>query len=773
MLKGTALCYNKMGVTFPEKIDVKRAEFICSLNKKEKEKLIWDDCEGNHSNKGEPYLNKKTYLKQVTQYCSDAINSGGTMEIKYNYSKKMQTAGRMFASQFSMQGMEKKLRSFLAADLYVDYDLWNAHFCIVASILITHLGGEAPFKKQFKLLWTYTQSQQQRELVQRATECDKIQLLEMLNSNFCPDDLNERAKRFNYECKEAQRIMFDETPSDIKQYKHFKSLSVHNKKGSFLNKIMCVIENKILKQVIDHYAENYEDRMTATLMFDGLYISSELPCQVETLNQITEHSGFVWTQKDGSDYIENSECYKNRDELPAYEIKSYESVKEKFEENHFIIEKTATYVRETTVDGLPEVHMYNAADFKMVVKPIKFEVYKGGRLETVSIFEPWSGDATRRAYKRLDFIPEITNSTEVYNTFTGFDFADYETADYIPSTKLIDYFTKTISTLVDHDEASKVWITRFIADIIQNPTRLPGCAVLLKSRQGFGKDTIMDCVSKLLNKQYLFRTARPDDIFGAFNGVIANKLIIQLNEMEGKDGFANKEKLKNLITELTTKINEKNIKAYPQTNTARVWIMSNNSHPVEIPNGDRRFAVFEADRIKPPASFFIEMRLLMDDVNELYSLYEYLATYDLGDVALRDSRPITKAYNIMQSISTHPFYTWLDGFVIDASMSEIADLFTVYRYSKNKEKLMIAGSEIFDAFKEYMDESEQPMYKFNQKRVMKDMLAQLKVYGSPAKMNGSVVASYLFVLKDARILIKEFIDNDDDEEMDLDNDPEW
>ncbi len=88
--------------------------------------------------------------------------------------------------------------------------------------------------------------------------------------------------------------------------------------------------------------------------------------------------------------------------------------------------------------------------------------------------------------------------------------------------------------------------------------------------------------------------------------------------MEGKDGFANKERLKNLITEHQTKINEKNMKAYNQTNTSRIFIMSNNTNPIEIPNGDRRFAVFEADRIKPPASHWNEMRELMesDDENE-------------------------------------------------------------------------------------------------------------------------------------------------------------
>jgi len=72
-----------------------------------------------------------------------------------------------------------------------------------------------------------------------------------------------------------------------------------------------------------------------------------------------------------------------------------------------------------------------------------------------------------------------------------------------------------------------------------------------------------------------------------------------------------------------------------------------------------------------------------------------------------------------------------------------------------------------------MDNTEQPMYKFNQKRIMKDMLAQLKVYNSKMKMNGSTVSCYIFDIADTKTLLQEFIDKDEEEIIDLDNDDEW
>ena len=757
-------------VRYAEKIDAERAKFILNLKKSDKIKLIWDSCE-NTSNKGEKWDDQKTYLKKVDEYCTGSLNNAGVTDVVYDYSNKMKTNGRMFVKGFGLQGMEKKLRCFLVNNGYNDYDMWNAHFCILSYMLKRYCfdNDETAFKKEFQFIWYYTQSHKNRERMQKATELSKTELLGLLNSNFCPEDVNDYTKKFNSQCKKAQELFYDRTPDELKQYEHFKNDKEKNKRGCFLNKLLCIHENKILNLVISHY-ENIGENYLATLMFDGLYISNELPNQIDILNEITVEQGIIWTLKPPNPFIEESDYYKNRDELPPYEMKDYDTVKKKFEENHFMIEYPLTYVKETTICGKDTVNMYNATDFKAIVKPIQFEEYKFSKLVKTSIFERWCSDENRRYFKKLDFIPTLTVNKEIYNTFTGFDYSDYEKVDFQQSDKLINLFRKTISTLVDHNDDSIEWVIRYFADIFQFPDRLPGCSPLFKSRQGFGKDTIIDCISKLLNNQYLCRTANPEDIFGPFNGVIANKLILQFNEMEGKHGFANKDKLKNLITEGHTIVNEKNMKPYEQSNYLRIIICSNNQNPLEIPSGDRRFAVFEADRLKPPISHFSEMRELMDDKNELYSLYKYLHNYDLGSVSLRDSRPITRAYKTMQSHCIHPFNSWLDG-----ALDEFKTTFTVYRIKKNTDDniIIISSSDIFETYKAHLEDTDQPLYKFNQKRTMLDMLAVLKVYGNPQKINGSTLQCYLFDIKQTKVLLEEYLDNDKDEIIDLDNSDEW
>ena len=755
---------------YPEKIDEERAKFILSLKKQDKVKLIWDSCK-NTSNKGEKWYDQKTYLKKVDEYCSHSLNNSGVTKIAYDFSKKMKTNGRLFVKGFGLQGMEKKLRCFLVNNGYNDYDMWNAHFCILAYMLQHYCfnGNEAAFKKQFKYIWFYIQSPKNRAEVQKMTELSKTELLELLNSNFCPEDVNDYAKKFNSQCKKAQEMFYDITPDELKQYEHFKNDNEKNKRGCFLNRLLCIHENMMLNLVIKHY-ENNGDNPFATLMFDGLYISAELPDQVDVLNEITKEHGITWTMKPPNAFIEESDYYKKRDELSLYEMKDYDTVKKQFEEKHFMIEYPLTYVKETTISGRDTVNMYNDTDFKAVVKPWVFEEYKLGKLVRTSVFERWCSDKDRRFFKKLDFIPTLTENKEIYNTFTGFDYSDYEKVDFQQSDKLINMFRSTISTLVDHDSESIEWVTRFFADIFQFPDRLPGCSPLFKSRQGFGKDTIIDCISKLLNNQYLCRTANPDDIFGPFNGVIANKLILQFNEMEGKHGFANKDKLKNLITEGHTIVNEKNMKPYEQSNYLRVIICSNNSNPLEIPSGDRRFAVFEADRVKPPISHFSEMRELMEDDDELYSLYQYLYTYDLGSVSLRDCRPITRAYKTMKSHCIHPFNSWLDG-----ALDEFKTTFTIYRIKKNTDEniIIISSSDIFETYKNYMEDTNQPLYKFNQKRIMLDMLAALKVYSTPSKIDGNTLQCYMFDLKQTKILLREYLDKDKKDILDLDNSDEW
>ena len=773
-----------MTIKIVERINEERAKFILSLSEKQRGELIWTKETEKEFNKGEQFLDKKTYLKKTELYLKKQLANDCEVEVEYNFSKEMKTDGRLFTQEFGLQNTKKNLRSFLIGGMfssdqggiyveggadycYKDYDMINCHPSILRHMLLSSpfVRDEEHLKTEFPFFEFYSRSSKKRMKFLKMSECSKQEILTMMNASHYVQDANPTTRKIDREFKKIQELFFNQTPEKYQQYEHFKIGLTKNKNGKFLNRLLCIQENKILNLVVDYYKNKYpEQNPISSLMFDGLFISAQLLNQTDLLNNITKKYGVKWDIKEPNTTIEKSSVYENKDGLPEYETLDYAAVKQDFEKKHFMISHPLMFVKEETICGKPIVCTYNQSDFKTEVRPYKYEIFKTKRMEELSIFDTWVSDKDRRSYKKLDFIPTEEKNEEIYNTFQGFHYSKYNNIEFEENDELINIFKKQVGILVDGDEEAVEWVMKYFAHLIQKPEQRPNVAIIFKSGQGYGKDTLLDCISKLLGKEYLYRTAKVDDVFGQFNGAIKNKLLLQLNELEGKDGFSNKEKLKNLITEQATNINEKNMKHYDQSNYLRVIICSNNRNPVEIPTGDRRFAVFDADLRKPSKEHFIKFHDLLQDDNALYTFYKYLKNYDLGTEALHNCRPITNAYKSMRDNSVNPFYVWLKEVLED--YEEMIE----HKKHKKTDKVVIKASVLFDDYKEHMDTLQQNMYNFNQKKGMKDLLVSIKVDNIKTKLNGSSVSAYWFdvpitleylndIVKDDEI-VEEYTDDD-------------
>jgi hypothetical protein len=139
-----------------EKIQREEAEFILSLDENERMKLLWTNHD-EKTNKGEKWQDKNVYIACVVRYLKMMLDNDCEMEIEYNFSDKMRTNGRQYAS-FGLQSCKKNLRGFLCNDLYHDYDMENCHIKILRYLLINHLfkGDKKAFKKHFPYIAAYS-----------------------------------------------------------------------------------------------------------------------------------------------------------------------------------------------------------------------------------------------------------------------------------------------------------------------------------------------------------------------------------------------------------------------------------------------------------------------------------------------------------------------------------------------------------------------------------------------------------------------------------------
>jgi hypothetical protein len=385
---------------------------------------------------------------------------------------------------------------------------------------------------------------------------------------------------------------------------------------------------------------------------------------------------------------------------------------------------------------------YNRTDFKTLCSDVTYmEIDAKGREVRRDFFEQWLKDKTKRSYKQLDFVPSHDENQEFYNTFQGFD-CEINEFDYTTDENAIEIFKKHLGVLTNHCEKSIEYLLSWCADLIQNPARPPGVAILFKSEQGFGKDMFVDFISKMIGKDFICRTQDVKNVLGDFNSLIKDKIVVQLDELSGKDGWAFREKLKGLITTKDININEKGLKQYTQRSSLRVVLSSNRNSPIEISPDDRRFVVFRADPAKPNYQYFDRLGSVLDCDNSIYSIYNYLKQYKIK-INLRTDRPITEAYSQMRENNIDPLYRFMhDLFVNDNINEHFSKYENEYISHKKTNCILIPNQLFFDKYNDYVVDNQ---YEFTATfKKIKQLLNEIGTDYKKYKIGGQVKRCYAF-----------------------------
>lgn len=667
-----------------EKISIPRAKYLLSIGDDALKNLIRTDYDDN----GEKSIwSPETYFKRMRQWLNLMVKfHNGEKTVEYKYSKTLVNCGRLYSDNFSVQSLQRQFRAFLTEEFYNDFDMINAH-----PTILLYLTKKYFSKTQVPFLESYVKN---RKEFLKKNKLTKTQVLVCINSKNPIKTNILTVSKFDKELKTIQTLFFDKTPNELKKYEGFKYNNKKNPKGGFLNTLLTIVENNILNAVINKFDK--ED--ISTLMFDGLHFNKSLDIQetLEKLNSLTAIFGVKWSHKIPEENITLDEgIVINEDEFH----KDYKSIKPIFERTNCMIQNPLSYINEWNDNGEKKFSIKNKTDFKDLNNHFMCEKIVKGSVQEVEFFNLWIKDTEKRSYQKLDFIPKKINDKNIFNTFNGFNFDEFNESN---ETIDIEPFIKHIGILVNNEEQSINYILNYLSHLIQKPYELPRVCLLFKSKQGYGKDLFINFLERLLGKQYIGRTCDIDkEVFGDFNPILRNNLVLQLNELEGKHGFENKEKLKNLITAEQISINDKNEKLYKQSNYSRVIICSNNLTPIEIPSDDRRFVVFQAQDKKPAKEYFNEIVNCLNNDLFIYSLYKFLKNRDISDLNLANDRPITNAYNVIQRSCNNTFYEYLND--LTYNYEDIKDSYPVdVLINRNTKTLLIPPSILTKHYKTFL-----------------------------------------------------------------------
>lgn len=357
----------------------------------------------------------------------------------------------------------------------------------------------------------------------------------------------------------------------------------------------------------------------------------------------------LWAKKS------NSRKYKkwNKNNNIPNEVKDdYEEIKEEFEKTHFFMRQDTKIYR--IMDEFDELYDYTPTQMLTNAANVYYtETNEDGKKEKIAFYQRWIKDITRREYERFDFIPNLNyQNPRVYNEFKGFKLdtdCDYDETS-------VNLFLNHINTLCNNEKIMYDYLLNYTCHLIQKPYELPLAAIVLKSEEGCGKDMFLDFIEKIIGK-FVFRTSKIEDVVGNFNGGIKKKLVVQINELEGKKGYEYRERLKDLITADKITINIKNQKKRNYKNFVRLFIMSNLQNPVNINNTDRRYFISYINE-KKPKEYFDKLGAVLADTNALKSILKYLSEYDISKFN-PTIIPISKEKKIMMRRNIPYVYTYL------------------------------------------------------------------------------------------------------------------
>lgn len=626
---------------------------------------------------------RQKQFDMLKSFCQTNIKCRGEVKRIYSYTQStpLEVGGRLYCGN-SLQSMPKKIRGFLLDGIATDIDMKNCHPVILRYICKIN-------KIHCPELEYYCNH---RDEILDAGDREKLKTMYLCAVN--TDEVNKKTKdanfkKFDKECKEIQKKL-----TSLECYKHIVDTTptsrTWNWLGSAINRILCVYENKILQEVINFL--NRQEIEICALAFDGLLMYGNYYDNQDLIVDLTTYIeskfpglNMQFDYKEHSDEITmDKNNVSNEEWLEVAEDRSYEYVKEKFEETFCKITNRAIFIKKFENRCV----IMKKEQLRTAYENMKYDelVEEKGQtvIKTLPFLNKWFEDEHMLVKDETGIYPTgLVCPNNYYNMWRPFDMELID--EYTKDETAIDYIKNHIKILCGRDENVADYFEKWIAQMIQYPAIKSVCPTFI-SKEGAGKGTLMQLITKMLGESKVFQTQQPSrDVWGEFNGLMADAFLVNLDELSKKETLESEGRIKGLITEPTIKINIKGVSQFPIQSFHRFIITTNNEEPVSTNKDDRRkFIVRCSDELIGNKAYFDEFYSKMKDVNFLKTCYEYFKSIPNMDKFGSIPIPVTEYHNELKEMSENVIERWVkeytqlnyDEETIELPSKNVYELFT-------------------------------------------------------------------------------------------------
>lgn len=346
------------------------------------------------------------------------------------------------------------------------------------------------------------------------------------------------------------------------------------------------------------------------------------------------HNSFAWI-KNGRDprIMEKqfNKCTIAKEENEEYEFKSFDK---KFKDSY----RRECKVYNTAYDAKFYKKYKDTGLRNPVRNDPRFNKYKYSYL--CDFLDDMFTKNKFKTYDKVEFVPylkhikrNVPNIGRNFNIFTGFAFdTGREVKDIDVENSL--WIKHIKEQLCNNEEKVYNWVLDYLADIIQNPSSLPGTCILFYSQEGTGKSLLVNFMRSLLGMKYAVSITKIDKyIETGFNSFTVAKLLKCFEEV-AEEG-AHKSKfgvLKGEMTSPTERLEKKQVDPIEIDNFARLIFNTNIRFPFYVDPSNRRVLLIRSSNTYANnRQYFNPIIKLLENRNYLQAVFNWLARRELKE----------------------------------------------------------------------------------------------------------------------------------------------
>lgn len=275
----------------------------------------------------------------------------------------------------------------------------------------------------------------------------------------------------------------------------------------------------------------------------------------------------------------------------------------------------------------------------------------GAKGAMVPVSKHWITSPGRRTYHSIVFDPSGSATESALNLYSGFAVQP----DLKGSCERIVAHVRDV--IAAGNEAHFRYVIGWLADLVQNPGRKPGVALVLRGGKGVGKDTLAEIMGRIIGRKHVAHIIRADDLTGRFNAPFATALLVHVEEAFWSGDVSKKGTLQALITARTQPIERKGVDRIEVDSFLRVLMTTNDEWAVPASEDERRYVVFDvaATHQRDPEWFGPLYQEI--DGNGPAAFLHYLLSVDLAGFDVRDV-PQTEALRDQKIASLRGVPRW-------------------------------------------------------------------------------------------------------------------